>query len=146
MCCLDWRKYILKIEIHCMCLLFYFETLDIQSFFFFVSRCVHWSAGYFLEQSCWLLYNQLSNLAPFDLETKVAQYEFQVKVFHLLGYYQYPLDLVARIEPNLILTAFIWNNELSQPYRIQHFAFLVTNFYSDIESTLSCSTAHDFAI
>ena len=46
-------------------------------------------------------YNELSNLEPFDLETEVAQYEFQI-IFYLLGYYQYQLDLVARIEPNLI--------------------------------------------
>jgi len=32
-----------------------------------------------LEQSCWLLYNELSNLELFDLETEVAQYVFQRK-------------------------------------------------------------------
>ena len=40
---------------------------------------MRWSAGYFLEQSCWLLYNELSNLEPFELETEVAQYEFQME-------------------------------------------------------------------
>jgi len=71
---------------------------------------VRWNAGYFLEQSLWLLYNELSNLEPFDLETEVAQYEFQMKqsfIYCRLGYYQYPLDLVARTEPNLLLTTFI---------------------------------------
>jgi len=52
--------YILKIAIHCMCQLFDFETLDIQSFwvFLYVSKCVHWSAGYFLEHSCLILNNE----------------------------------------------------------------------------------------
>jgi len=35
-------------------------------------------SGTFLEQSCWLQYNQLSNLEPFDLETELAQYELQM--------------------------------------------------------------------
>jgi len=79
-CCLDkGRVYFEKSNILYVSIIWFWNIGYSIVLFLFVSRCVRWSAGYFLEQSCWLLYNELWNLEPFDLETVVAQYKFQMK-------------------------------------------------------------------
>ena len=126
-----WRKINFENSYTLYVSIIWFWNIGYSIFLFlFVSRCVCWSAGYFLEQSCWLLYNELSNLELFDLETEVAQLNSDETVFYLLGYYQYPLDLVARIEPNLILTAFMWNYRRPIEFNIVHSLRIFLRWYS----------------
>jgi len=50
---------------------------------------------------------KMFNVEPFYLETEVAQYEFEMKqsfIYYAITHmYPYPLNIMARIEPNLLL-------------------------------------------
>ena len=96
--------------------------LDIL-FFLFVSGCLCWSLVLFWNRA--VDYNIIySNLEPFDLETELAQYEFQMKqpsIYWVITSIHQILEQESN--PNLMLTVFKWNHCATYCSLIQFYVY-----------------------